>query len=402
MNDLYFVAPDQCVFIFSRSDDWLWKCSRLPSTCKQKFSLVFGVKGHADSWVVQDNSPGQHDETIGHPDKTSQTQDRSRPPLGPWVIWGGRFTVTDRVPQHAAIETPFEVEVPCATLVYSEEGSIGRLEVVVHSAPIVDEDLEYLLNGVKRIIVNLARRPPMVLFIRSDGRQALVPSLRHIRRLLSFISDNGTELVLVGRGHAIVLNPGILGSVLVNLVRWVQRLVPSPWKEVIVPTLEAGDAFLAEMAASEVREYSIAASSNSRSQAAEKEPPKDAVSASTPLVAETLTIPEGAQPLSSMTASPPSTLDNSSQAGIEANGGLRLHPVATPRSGMDDAPQSKGNSRPPIFVADKEADAAGGADLMDTESYQSSRTSWFCACEPCESSRSSGEPGTHLVMGARG
>lgn len=408
VSDLYFIAPDLLVFIYSRSDDGTWNCSRMPSTCKQKFALVFGLKEHTDSWVVQDKSPGKNDEIMGYPDKTIQVQDPNQPPLGPWVIWGGRFTVTDRRPEHAPIETPLEVEVPCAKVVYSEEGTIGRLEVVLHSVAIADEDLEQLLNGVRRVIVNLARRPPMVLFIRSDGRQALVPALRHIRRVLSFIGENGTELVLVGRGHAIVLNPGILGSVLVNLVRWVQRLLPSPWKEVIVPSMEAGDAFLAEMAATEVRQFSSATPSDSRSQAAawvvlppDQEPVQAAVSSS----ASPEERPLSSESFSSNAASSPSMLGSTRQAGADAHDSSHsssgLPPPCSGAAAAAAASQGSSSSNLPIGIVEAEADTAVETDFIDTGAYQASRSSWLCTCDPCQSRWSPSEPRTHVLIAPR-
>merc|ERR1719215_717698 len=120
----------------------------------------------------------------------------------------------------------------------------------MHPAPIGDEDVEELFRQFAEVLRNLSRRPAMVLMMRSDVRQASVPAWRHIRRFLAFMQELGPELVLVGRGSAIVVGcTGLLGSAWVAIIRMVQRLFPVPWPESIETSVEAADAFLAGLVA---------------------------------------------------------------------------------------------------------------------------------------------------------
>merc|ERR1719223_391776 len=117
----------------------------------------------------------------------------------------------------------------------------------MNSTPITDESLEDVLQRFRALLQNLAQRPTMVLVIRSDARVAAVPAWRHVRRFLGFIQENGSEFVLVGRGSVIVLGRGVLASALLGMIRMVQRLLPAPWPESTVNTMEEAQAFLSEI-----------------------------------------------------------------------------------------------------------------------------------------------------------
>jgi hypothetical protein len=137
------------------------------------------------------------------------------------------------------------MDVPFATLRYSETGNIARLDTKVNNTVITDEALEDLLRKLANVARNLATRPAMILLLHSDGNDAAMPSFSQIRRFLAWIQENGPELFLIGRGSAIVLKPrGVIGYALVNIVRMVQRMLPPPWPEVIVNTSEEAEAFL--------------------------------------------------------------------------------------------------------------------------------------------------------------
>mmetsp|Transcript_82537 Transcript_82537/g.250305 ORF Transcript_82537/g.250305 Transcript_82537/m.250305 type:complete len:369 (+) Transcript_82537:96-1202(+) len=270
MRTLYLVGIHwKVVFTFSATSEGTWRFSRLSPFQRakdlEKFVIVYRREEQSGTWVIQDQTAGAKGEVVGKPGDIEDGQDPTRPPLGSWTVWHGSFTLTNRKPVCKSLEQdcPFPIEVPFASIHYSEDGSIARLEVKMHSEPIGDEVLEQVLQKFRTVVVNLAQRPEAVLFIRADARNSAVPALHHVRRFLSFVQQHGTEFVLIGRGTAIVLRPrGILGHALLSVLRFVQRFFPSPWPESTVSTMEEAEEFLvrltadakAELAAQEVAE----------------------------------------------------------------------------------------------------------------------------------------------------
>ncbi|CAJ1410435.1 unnamed protein product [Effrenium voratum] len=156
-----------------------------------------------------------------------------------WTVWGCPFFLTEQVPKRQPLG-PFTFQVPFMEMSYREEEQVGHLEFLVKEAPIEDDALDQLLEELRRVLVNLARRPEMVLLLRTDARRASsMPAMRHVRKFLSFIQKEvGTECVLVGRGSAIVLVPStLLGRAVLRLVQFVQRMLPAPYPQAIVANL---------------------------------------------------------------------------------------------------------------------------------------------------------------------
>eukprot|EP00928_Gymnodinium_smaydae_P054187 TRINITY_DN38005_c0_g1_i1.p1 TRINITY_DN38005_c0_g1~~TRINITY_DN38005_c0_g1_i1.p1 ORF type:complete len:411 (+),score=74.67 TRINITY_DN38005_c0_g1_i1:82-1314(+) len=270
MAVLYFV--DQCdksVFTYAAETQGQWRFSRLSKFHKDKGMEKFIMfEDSGEGWVLQDQSLNAKGEVIGRPASGCSVsagergdaggellKSRHIPPLGKWLIWGAPFQLTEKEPVDSPpLTSPLDIEVPFAKLHYFERGDEARLEVLMNSTPIEDDTLEEALSNFRGILENLARRPRMILLIRSDARDCAVPSVRHIRRFLAFIKENGSEFVLVGRGHAIVLNSrGWLGSVLLQILRLVQRMFPAPWPETVVSSCEDAEAWLAKLAADEPR-----------------------------------------------------------------------------------------------------------------------------------------------------
>mmetsp|Transcript_8631 Transcript_8631/g.26588 ORF Transcript_8631/g.26588 Transcript_8631/m.26588 type:complete len:364 (+) Transcript_8631:76-1167(+) len=257
MRTLYLVGIHwKVVFTFSATSEGTWRFSRLSPFQRakdlEKFVIVYRREEQSGTWVIQDQTAGAKGEVVGKPGDIEDGQDPTRPPLGSWTVWHGSFTLTNRKPVCKSLEQdcPFPIEVPFASIHYSEDGSIARLEVKMHSEPIGDEVLEQVLQKFRTVVVNLAQRPEAVLFIRADARNSAVPALHHVRRFLSFVQENGTEFVLVGRGAAFVLKPrGILGNALLSVLQLVQRLFPSPWPERTVSSMEEAEEFLSCLAA---------------------------------------------------------------------------------------------------------------------------------------------------------
>eukprot|EP00929_Paragymnodinium_shiwhaense_P116133 TRINITY_DN8540_c0_g1_i1.p1 TRINITY_DN8540_c0_g1~~TRINITY_DN8540_c0_g1_i1.p1 ORF type:complete len:442 (+),score=118.67 TRINITY_DN8540_c0_g1_i1:130-1455(+) len=255
MRLLYFVDDrSKIVFTYEAVGDGSWVFSRVADCHKAQssFHLLYKrneEKPEESSWQLQDRTPtalgSRRDECFGTPVETSN-QEPSRPPLGRWKVWNAAFILTDEEPQFPPLNrNPFVFEVDFAKMSYYETGNVANLDISLLSTPITDEEFKKALFRFRQILLNLARRPKMILMIRSDGRIAAMPSMRHIREYMAFIQENGSEFVLVGRGHAIVLSPrSVLGMAILNLVKMVQRMFPPPWEEKIVAAQEEATAFL--------------------------------------------------------------------------------------------------------------------------------------------------------------
>mmetsp|Transcript_90686 Transcript_90686/g.256908 ORF Transcript_90686/g.256908 Transcript_90686/m.256908 type:complete len:356 (+) Transcript_90686:142-1209(+) len=247
---LYFIE-DACksVFTYTSAGDGTFRFTRLAPCQQPKYVFVFFRRSHDEEkgWVLQDRTPGQHMEIIGTP---CTTEDTRSPPVGPWKVRGHSFTLTYAMPDPPPLsDAPLSLEVPFASMRFAEAGFVARLEVTMKEAPITDDALEVALDRLRSILRNLAQRPQMVLFFSADARSSAVPAVRHIRRYLDFIKENGVEFVLVGRGCAIILRPtSFLGQTLIGIYKMVQRLLPSPWEERVVSSPGAAEAFLGKLA----------------------------------------------------------------------------------------------------------------------------------------------------------
>lgn len=251
MSVLYLICDlDGVVFTFTASDG-TWEFSRLSKfhhdNGKDRFVFREAGEGNSTRWVLESQS-GQA-KVFGTPKYSGHGppfRGKPSPPRGMWTVWGCPFVLSDIPPQHAAIESPFTFQVPFAQMSFHEEGHTGYLDIEVNNAPIEDGPLDEILEQLRRVLVNLAQRPEMVLLLRTDARAASMPSMRHVRKFLSFIQKEvGTECVLVGRGSAIVLVPSsFLGQAVLRLVQLVQRMLPAPYPQAIVSSLEEADRFL--------------------------------------------------------------------------------------------------------------------------------------------------------------
>lgn len=201
------------------------------------------------SWVLEDRSTGSKSKTIGIP-MMGGCSPGGHPPFGLWLLWGQyNFTLTNVAPDYSPPARPFSLALPFADVKYYEEGNIARLEIVMNVEAITDEGLERVLAKFEEVLHSLGMRSQMVLFIRSDARRSAVPAMRHVIRFLSFVRENGPEFVLVGRGHAVILKShGFTGRALRHLLELVQYMLPAPYPETTVSTIEEADVFLEELA----------------------------------------------------------------------------------------------------------------------------------------------------------
>ncbi|CAE7531276.1 Psma1 [Symbiodinium sp. CCMP2592] len=224
MSVLYLVCDlDNAVFTFTATMRTTWEFSRLSSFHQENGKDKFVIHQATDAsngtrWVLENQSKGAGN-IFGTPKYAGNGppfQGGPSPPRGMWNVWDCPFHLTDVMPRYDAIQSPFTVKVPFVEMAYREEGAVAYLELVICETALDDESLDRALQEMRRIMMNLAKRPEMVLFIRTDARQATsVPALRHVRKFLSFVQkDVGTESVLVGRGSAIILHtsPAAQGS----------------------------------------------------------------------------------------------------------------------------------------------------------------------------------------------
>eukprot|EP00440_Ansanella_granifera_P073771 gb/GFBE01080048.1/.p1 GENE.gb/GFBE01080048.1/~~gb/GFBE01080048.1/.p1 ORF type:complete len:359 (+),score=59.39 gb/GFBE01080048.1/:1-1077(+) len=352
-----FDDVDKTVFNFSPESSGVWQISRISKfhheNGKDKFVLRQADAGSATRWVLEDQSSGKASifGTPKEPGHGPSYQDHPSPPRGKWLVWGCSFTLTDEMPRYMPIESPCTTEVPFASMHYHEEGTVAHLELLMRDAPITDDSLEQALSEMRRVLINLARRPEMVLMIRSDARQtSSVPSWRQIKRFLSFIQQEvGTECVLVGRGSAIILVPsGFLGRALLGIVQFVQRILPAPYPQTIVSTVEEADKFLEELA---VEARAISASLQASARSGESKLPANAEGQPAACAASS-----GAMP-----APPPSP------------------PQLPPAAPLSSSPR----------LADKEMDDASHkvperspeqADHLEGAPTPRPNSSWFCVC----------------------
>jgi len=255
MGTLYLIDHNyRNVFIFSAEGASLWRFSRLSDlqrTKNQSNMCIVPTQTQEDdtSWVLEDRSAGTKSKTIGVP-MMGGCSSADHPPYGLWLLWGQyNFTLTNIAPEYSPPARPFTLALPFADVTYYEEGNIARLEIVMNVEAITDEGLEKVLAKFEEVLHSLGMRSQMVLFIRSDARKSAVPAMRHVMRFLSFVRENGPEFVLVGRGHAVILKShGFTGRALRHLLELVQYMLPAPYPETTVSTIEEADVFLEELA----------------------------------------------------------------------------------------------------------------------------------------------------------
>eukprot|EP00435_Cladocopium_sp_Y103_P018707 s3806_g4.t1 len=246
MSVLYLTCDlDGVVFTFTAAEEKsTWQFSRLSDfhrdNGKDRFVMRQACEGSTTRWVLE-NQSGQPS-VFGTPKYSGHGppfRGSPSPPRGMWTVWGCPFVLSDTMPQRDAIPSPFTFEVPFAKMHFHEEGRLGYLDIEVFNVGIEEEHLDEILLTLRKVLVNLAQRPEMVLLLRTDARAAPMPSMRHVRKFLAFIQKEvGTECVLVGRGSAIVLVPStFLGTAVLRLVQLVQRMLPAPYPQAIVASL---------------------------------------------------------------------------------------------------------------------------------------------------------------------
>mmetsp|Transcript_68613 Transcript_68613/g.127981 ORF Transcript_68613/g.127981 Transcript_68613/m.127981 type:complete len:293 (+) Transcript_68613:143-1021(+) len=253
MCELFFVeSRTSVVWTFSYDGDRVWRFSRMSPCQTSKHILLLSnpsEQANNEGWAVRDYSPNVSKRgcIVGTPHPMDHVSEL--PPCGAWTLWGRHFWLQEEVACVAPPQAIFPLDASFAHMTYKEDGDIAFLNIKIKPVIIQDDHLERVLSQMREVLAHLARQPTKVLFLHADAQDARVPCMRHIRRFLAFVQENGPEYFLVVRGSAIVIQPrGFLGQALIRTVKMVQAVFPSPWPERILPSVTEADSWLEQLA----------------------------------------------------------------------------------------------------------------------------------------------------------
>mmetsp|Transcript_64622 Transcript_64622/g.171074 ORF Transcript_64622/g.171074 Transcript_64622/m.171074 type:complete len:368 (-) Transcript_64622:93-1196(-) len=240
---------DRVIHIFAPWGDGGWRMIRIPP--KQERKVIFMLRRGKHGWGVEDVSPGAKLATpMLLPDAPKEMQSEATPPLGPWTATGTNkleFELMDILPcPPKALILPVLLETSFVTLDYSEEDNVGLLILTAHKSAIKDSDVDAVMKCMKELMLNVAARPEMVVLLQLVLQDAAVPTMRHIRRLIAYVThDIGECLFLCCRGNAMVIKPqSLVAKSVIRVVRMVEKMLPAPWPDCIVSDAAAARAFL--------------------------------------------------------------------------------------------------------------------------------------------------------------
>jgi len=221
---------------------------------KQERKVIFMLRRGTHGWGVEDVSPGAKLATpMLLPDAPKEMQSEATPPLGSWTATGTNkleFELMDVLPcPPKALILPVLLETSFVTLHYSEEGNVGLLILTAHKPAIKDSDVDAFMKCMKELMLNVAARPEMVVLLQLVLQDAAVPTMRHIRRLIAYVThDIGECLFLCCRGNAIVIKPlSLVAKGVIRVVKMIEKMLPAPWPDCIVSDTAAAEAFLREI-----------------------------------------------------------------------------------------------------------------------------------------------------------
>mmetsp|Transcript_135759 Transcript_135759/g.338657 ORF Transcript_135759/g.338657 Transcript_135759/m.338657 type:complete len:376 (+) Transcript_135759:186-1313(+) len=256
MSDLYLRRhPTNAVLLLRPNADGTWdSCKRPQVERKKKNTLRYGP----DGWVLYDTS-GQSG-TVQYRPADGVSQERSRPPLGAWYRQSsgkeGReeCTLTDVEPTYVKFEDPNMLQAPFIDISVADGGDVVRIEAALKRTPATDAAFEALLHKFKEVVLALVQRPRTILMLQLSLQDCAVPSMRHVKQFMSFVSEMTWANAMVVRGCAVILKPqGYSGYALQNIVKMVLRLLPPPWQTRILPTVAEGRAFLDQITVEEAQ-----------------------------------------------------------------------------------------------------------------------------------------------------
>eukprot|EP00928_Gymnodinium_smaydae_P081561 TRINITY_DN65058_c0_g1_i1.p1 TRINITY_DN65058_c0_g1~~TRINITY_DN65058_c0_g1_i1.p1 ORF type:complete len:456 (+),score=45.97 TRINITY_DN65058_c0_g1_i1:27-1370(+) len=251
MGDVFLIRErDGCCFVYSLSEGNVWVSTRLPPRQVGKDNNILCRTGRG--WVFQDQGLfGRYAKITLTQAATDAIDDPTRPTRGLWRNVDGKesYTLTDIEPV-VPIPDPLTSEVciayPGCCVRFFGVGNSWRMYVNLLSVPLEDDQVDDILKRCGVVLATLAQRPRTILTIFSDGLHAAVPSIRTVSRFMQFAGPEcGMYFYVLCRGHAIVLpSTGLAASSLLSIVRTVQRLMPAPWPETLVPARTEAETFL--------------------------------------------------------------------------------------------------------------------------------------------------------------
>eukprot|EP00933_Yihiella_yeosuensis_P044674 TRINITY_DN3993_c0_g1_i1.p1 TRINITY_DN3993_c0_g1~~TRINITY_DN3993_c0_g1_i1.p1 ORF type:complete len:439 (-),score=77.58 TRINITY_DN3993_c0_g1_i1:180-1496(-) len=258
LTKLFLVHNEsQRIHVYSQVRAGEWQMTRIPQIQAGKSAKILMTRG-SNGWQI----------TEGNVKIVSRTplskQDCLYPPLGLWKsvdrekrggAWHGEWTLCDSRPEVPPLKLPRSLDtsflsLSCRLLEETRTAQMVMVNIDFHRSRIEDQQLEDVFAAMKEVIEDMAARPEVSLQMRVSLEDMPIPSMRHVKRLISFAGEVGDLLFLLGRGNAIVFkSSGFWGGALVNVIRLLQAASPPPWPEVIVSSKEEADAFLEEIRA---------------------------------------------------------------------------------------------------------------------------------------------------------
>jgi hypothetical protein len=227
---------------------------------KQESKVVFMLRRGEHGWGVEDVSPGAKvAQPMLLPDAPKEMQSTDTPPLGPWTATGTNRLAFELMEVHPfppqALVLPVLLQTSFVTLDYSEEGNVGWLVLTAHKPTITDSEVDAVMKCMKDLMLNVAARADMVVLLQLVLHDAAVPTMRHIKRLISYVTnDIGECLFLCCRGNAIVIKPqSLVARGVIKVVKMLQKMLPAPWPDCIVPDTAAAQAFLDDIRAANMQ-----------------------------------------------------------------------------------------------------------------------------------------------------
>mmetsp|Transcript_38573 Transcript_38573/g.98519 ORF Transcript_38573/g.98519 Transcript_38573/m.98519 type:complete len:337 (-) Transcript_38573:223-1233(-) len=320
MSDLFLVQhlADLSVdvsWLLRPAADGTWDSCRRPQGHRKqaKHTLRYGP----DGWVLMDDTSG----TILYRPAVGASQEKERPPLGPWrSVPVGKAseeecTLTDVEPIGEKMN-PNALQAPFADFVISDIDDVVTIEVTLKKTPITEPEFQTLLEQFRPMLVEMGKRPRVVLKFALSMNGAPAPSMRIVKQYMKFAGEHTPLIDLETRGFAVVLKPeGFVGYAVLKIVKMVISVFQPPWELAIVPTMEEGRAFIDKVAVAEAKVLARTAESKKATK------PLPAMKAGIPEEVTPSTSEGGASPFAASSNALP--LPRSGLLGISLPGGSR-------------------------------------------------------------------------------
>jgi len=246
-GDLFLTRDkDNLCFVFSPIDQNRWRASRVPQLKKESECRDVLLQTPSGDWVVEERGPKAGPDSSWRRLVPSEAVANGSP-LGVYKRPddGSTFQMRD-ISSASSFASPTVIKKDFVTVIFESVGDVWKMENTFHNVTVTDAKLGELLAEVKDVLMALARRPYCVLFIYTSAQNAAVAGMTQIKQFMNWIhNEAGIFMYTLCRGHAIILKPtGYFGMAVLNLIKMVQRLMPPPWPDAIVPSADAAVEFM--------------------------------------------------------------------------------------------------------------------------------------------------------------